>query len=351
MTLRKLAAAEIEKIVDFAAEARELLPPYALEKDAHILEAMRLIEQVGHSAPFRLVFCGGTCLSKAYGILDRMSEDVDCKLVPTEETMELSNTKRRQALGDSAKDAIAALEAGGFGEGSVERRSRDANSYTRLDVFYESAFSKPASLRGHLLVEFNHSPLRLEPGKLPVCLLLDKLALGAYSNPFEVECIALQEALAEKLVSFPRRLAMLLASHPDPTEALGREADWDRALVRHLYDARRLLQVHPELAEDGAGLGKLLGAAVRQDMADFADQHPEFVANPGIELSAAMKFAKASPELAAQFDAFVRDMSYEPSESKPSYGEVFEAFDAALGRALASAGLSGAKKRAPTPGR
>src|SRR6218665_2233545 len=31
--LRRLPAADIEKIVDFAAEAGELLPPYALEKD------------------------------------------------------------------------------------------------------------------------------------------------------------------------------------------------------------------------------------------------------------------------------------------------------------------------------
>jgi len=94
-----------------------------------------------------------------------MSEDVDYKLVPTPETMVLSNGKRRAALGDFAKAAIDALQAGRFGQGSVERRSRNANAYTRLDVSYESAFPKPAALRGHLLVEFNHSPLRLEPDK------------------------------------------------------------------------------------------------------------------------------------------------------------------------------------------
>ncbi|WP_232287960.1 nucleotidyl transferase AbiEii/AbiGii toxin family protein [Verminephrobacter eiseniae] len=242
-------------------------------------------------------------------MLDRMSEDVDYKLVPTPETMVLSNGKRRAALGDFAKAAIDALQAGRFGQGSVERRSRNANAYTRLDVSYESAFSKPAALRGHLLVEFNHSPLRLEPDKRLVGLLLDKLALGAYTDPFEVECIALQEALTEKLVSFPRRLSMLLARHSDPARALGCEADGDSSLVRHLYDARRLLQVHPELAEDGAGLAKLVDAAVRQDMAAFANQHPEFVADPGLELLLAMKFAKASPDLAAQFDAFVSDQT------------------------------------------
>ncbi|MDL2356269.1 MAG: nucleotidyl transferase AbiEii/AbiGii toxin family protein [Pseudomonadota bacterium] len=36
------------------------------------------------SGHFRWVFCGGTCLAKAYGILERMSEDVDFKVVTNE---------------------------------------------------------------------------------------------------------------------------------------------------------------------------------------------------------------------------------------------------------------------------
>lgn len=103
--MRRLPDRDIERIQDFSAEAAISLPSYALEKDYHVLEAMRLIVQVPPNSNFRLVFCGGTCLSKAYGALERMSEDVDFKVVPTTAGAALSRTKRRefapQLRGDS----------------------------------------------------------------------------------------------------------------------------------------------------------------------------------------------------------------------------------------------------------
>ena len=177
-----------------------------------------------------------------------MSEDVDYKLVSGEDFDKLSGTKKREALGSFAREAAAALEASGFGEGSVERVSRDANSYTCLDVAYESAFSKPEALRAKLRVELNHAPLHLEPALLPVGPLLEKLAFGSYQAPFEIECVDLREALAEKLVSFPRRLSKLLAATHDPDAALLDSKQWDPALVRHLYDAKHVLDARPEFA-------------------------------------------------------------------------------------------------------
>jgi len=93
---------------------------------------------------------------------------VDYKFVCGEDFDKLSGTKKRAALGSFARDAAAALEASGFGEGSVERAARDANAYTRLDVAYESAFSKPEALRTKLLIELNHTPLHLAPTLLPL---------------------------------------------------------------------------------------------------------------------------------------------------------------------------------------
>ncbi len=343
--MRRLPAADIERIVDFAAESGARLPPYALEKDAHILHAMQAAAQAAKGSPFRLVFSGGTCLSKAYGIIDRMSEDVDYKLVSGENFDKLSGTKKREALGSFARDAAAALEASGFGEGSVERASRDANAYTRLDVAYESAFSKPEALRAKLLIEFNHAPLHLEPAMLPVGPLLEKLAFGSYQAPFEIECVDLREALAEKLVSFPRRLAKLLAAAHDPDAALLDPKQWDPALVRHLYDAKHVLEARPEFGA-GKTLGRLVEAVVRLDMAEFESQHPGFAQAPALELGLAMKFAKGSALLAGQFDGFVRDMSYAPAGSAPSFSECFEAFDGALRKALANSELGPKAARA-----
>ena len=51
-----------------------------VEKDWHVIRAMQAISQVD-SGIFRLVFAGGTCLARAYKLVQRMSEDVDFKVV------------------------------------------------------------------------------------------------------------------------------------------------------------------------------------------------------------------------------------------------------------------------------
>jgi len=45
-----------------------------------VTEVLRTVVAV-NSGGIQLVFCGGTCLSKAHGLIERMSEDIDFKLV------------------------------------------------------------------------------------------------------------------------------------------------------------------------------------------------------------------------------------------------------------------------------
>ena len=184
--MKKLPNEIIEKISDFEAESDLSLPGFALEKDYFILDVIALIKALPPSPDFRFVFCGGTCLAKAYGILHRMSEDVDFKLVPTEETSQLTKAALRRKLSEFVKTVISALEAEGFGKSSITRRSQDSNSYTEIDIEYESAFSKPASLRPHLLLEFNYSNLRAQTESHRVGLLLDKLSYGSYTSAIEI---------------------------------------------------------------------------------------------------------------------------------------------------------------------
>lgn len=52
-----------------------------VEKDYYIVELLRLLQPLAFDT-HQLVFAGGTALSKAGISLNRMSEDVDIKLVP-----------------------------------------------------------------------------------------------------------------------------------------------------------------------------------------------------------------------------------------------------------------------------
>jgi predicted nucleotidyltransferase component of viral defense system len=54
--------------------------PALVEKDWHVVRALAAITSV-NPGEFRLVFGGGTALSRAYKLTKRMSEDVDLKIV------------------------------------------------------------------------------------------------------------------------------------------------------------------------------------------------------------------------------------------------------------------------------
>ncbi|MCC6778380.1 MAG: nucleotidyl transferase AbiEii/AbiGii toxin family protein [Hyphomicrobiales bacterium] len=54
--------------------------PALVEKDWYVVKALAAIA-IADTAPFRLVFGGGTALSRAHGLIQRMSEDIDLRIV------------------------------------------------------------------------------------------------------------------------------------------------------------------------------------------------------------------------------------------------------------------------------
>jgi hypothetical protein len=332
--VKKLPQEIIEKISDFEAESELSLPGFSLEKDYFVLDAITLIQALPASPDFRFVFCGGTCLAKAYGILRRMSEDVDYKLVSSQATAHLPKTALRRKLSAFVKNVITSLEEGGFGKDSITRHSLDSNSYSSLDVEYESAFSKPSSLRPHLLLELNHSILRAPSETHKVGLLFDKLTSGSYQSSIEIECISLREALAEKLVSFPRRLALQLQKENND-KTLDPSSGWDKALVRHLYDVHQIIQSTPKVESDTDDLVRIVSSVIANDAIEFKNQHTQFYLTPLAELNDALTWANGSSELKTQYDAFVADMVYGPPANTPSFGEALGIFSRTLRITLA----------------
>lgn len=345
--MKRISDAEAQKINDFSLESSVALPAYVLEKDMHVCDAMKILAAIPTNRYFRLVFCGGTCLSKAYGILERMSEDVDFKIVPNDAALSLSKTGLRTALKAFRKSVIFDLKQGGFtGEDTIKEKVRDEGTYAAIIVEYESAFEKPVSLRPHLLIEMSCMVLANSTQTKEIGLLLDRLMTGEYDKPFEFECVSLEEALAEKLISFPRRLGKHMADqlpkdHPSPKtfddEFLKEELHWDKALVRHLFDVKILLTKHPDLTADMATFSSLLSTVIKKDAHDFKNSHTDYRTDPVKELQAAMAFATNSQKLNTQYDAFVGDMVY--GINTPSYSDAVAHFDSLLKFLLQSSSL------------
>ena len=69
-----LSAAERRDVLGIAAD-RLGRPAHLLEKDVWVVWALQVLFE--SAVKDHLVFKGGTSLSKAYGVIDRFSEDVD----------------------------------------------------------------------------------------------------------------------------------------------------------------------------------------------------------------------------------------------------------------------------------
>jgi hypothetical protein len=152
--MKTITAREHDLILDVRNEGLTALPPGLFEKDLLITEVLRTVAAAS-SDGLQLVFCGGTCLSKAHGLIERMSEDLDFKLVLPQG---LSRSARSRVLSQFKKRLAAVLVDAGFAVPANEIIAGDENSYVSLTLHYESRFAPVASLRSEIKVELNARP-------------------------------------------------------------------------------------------------------------------------------------------------------------------------------------------------
>jgi predicted nucleotidyltransferase component of viral defense system len=282
--MKTITAREHELIISVMGEGLTALAEAVIEKDLLITEVLRTVVAV-ESDGIQLVFCGGTCLSKAHGLIERMSEDIDFKLVLPQG---LSRSARSRLLSQFKKRLAAVLVDAGFAVPANEIIARDENSYVSLNLHYESRFAPVASLRPEIKVELNARPPVLPTAPLPIASMLDVL-IQAPRTDLHVECIGVEETLAEKVLSFLRRTAEARAGR--------NRADYDDRLVRHLYDVRAIAR-----GREGLVLPhEHFAALVAGDATQFRNQYPELEEDPVGQMRVVLD------ALHHEADAFERD--------------------------------------------
>lgn len=299
------------------AEGLTNLPAGVLEKDLLITAVLGSLAELS-SLDFAVVFCGGTCLAKAHGLIRRMSEDLDFKiLVPpglsrSAQSRKLSQMK--QALANHFSNMGFRIAPGGI-------TARDENNYFSLMLQFQSAFSKVVSLRSEIQVEFTVRPVLLATQQLPIRSMLEVLARRP-TKAFELTCVGIEETLAEKTLSLLRRTAELLAGR--------NRDDFDPRLVRHLYDIHEIVSHHPNLP--AALHPGLFASLVAVDAVQFSNQHPELVKDSAAELNRALAVIKNGRMFRDHYGRFLNDLVFgEPV----AFDAALAAFDAVATRLLA----------------
>lgn len=287
-----------------------LLTASILEKDVHVTDALQALMSMQFPGT-RLVFCGGTSLSKAYRLIERMSEDVDLKIV-LDESHPLSASAQKRHLSQLKAEVCHVLAGLGFAENVEERVARNENRYFSSRWQYTPQYPHDASLRPYLSLELTARTPQFAVTQRPLEYLVNRLAARS-ERLGDIPCVAVEETLAEKVISFLRRYAQ--------HQAGAMLQSWDDTLVRHIYDVYCINLGDPSVGERAASGFKNL---VEFDALEFGRQFPPFAADPGNIMQGALHQASSDAVIRGQYDARLMPLIF--GTVRPSFDEAYAVF-------------------------
>ena len=208
------------------------IPVQLIEKDYYISAILRALSKSAYSQ--RVVFKGGTSLSKAYQLIDRFSEDVDFAVI----SGDMRGNQVKMLLSKLMKEVTK-----GFTEDTSFAGISKGSRYRNQAFFYDAQVGLDFAVNpipSRIIVEisafanpFPYEKRMLEPF---VTTYLKKQNLGDVASqyhlePFELNVLSLKQTLCEKTVSLIR-FSMSL----DPLASLSSK-------IRHFYDLNALLTI------------------------------------------------------------------------------------------------------------
>ncbi|MCL6701050.1 nucleotidyl transferase AbiEii/AbiGii toxin family protein [Pseudomonas sp. T1.Ur] len=240
-----------------------------------------------------------------------MSEDIDLKIVWDESNTFSASAKKRH-LSQLKAEVAQVLARLGFEETVDARIARNENRYFSSRWQYAPQYPHDVSLRPYLSLELTVRTPEFEVTLRPLENLVDRLAARpGYMG--SILCVAVEETLAEKVISFLRRYAQ--------HQAGAMLQPWDEALVRHIYDVYCISLDDPAVSKRAASGFKKL---VEFDAAEFGRQFPPFAANPGKVMQRALDQTSSDAAIRGQYNARLMPLIF--GSVRPSFDEAFTVF-------------------------
>jgi predicted nucleotidyltransferase component of viral defense system len=264
--------------------------PALVEKDWYVVKALAAIV-AADTKPFRLIFGGGTALARAYGLIQRMSEDIDLRIVGVDRPSRGQLRKLRQTITNVLLGAGFKFDP----DKPEHRTTMYEGRYTIYHLPYEAAAEGKGALRPEIQIETTVFPLRRDAVDRSVSSFIAE----GYSRPAEIPaipCASILETAADKLVGLTRRAGAELA---------GLREKLDPTLVRHIHDLHAI-RAHYDPTAVATLAREIMVAEAAQRAADFS----AYKADPLAETLKAIDGIAASAEYAASYATFHRDMVY-----------------------------------------
>ncbi len=291
---------ELYELVSIANQQINL-PLAVLEKDYYVTQAIHAIAGLENEY-FRLVFCGGTCLSKAHKLVKRMSEDIDFKICTKQDARKFSKSKLLKELKEFRKKIFSLLSTTNLSISDFAVRNE--GKYSRVELTYPILFETNNILRPHLLLEFTLADVRLGTESLNIQTIIEEtIKIPKIFSSLSVECVCVDETAVEKWVGLTRRVV-----------AIERQYHFDdKTLIRHVYDLNSIKKAD-KISDAFYGLSKVI---IENDAAQFKNQHPEYSDNPAAEITRSLMLLKESVLWKSRYEEFINSMVYEIESAQP----------------------------------
>jgi hypothetical protein len=288
------------------------LRPAVIEKDYYVTEALRLIATAGD----KVIFKGGTSLSKGWNLIERFSEDIDIFLDPRAFDPALGKNAINREL-KTLRDVVAAHPALTFMPGE----SQTIGGFGRNDFFsYAQQFGGAGDVVSRVLVETGtasgREPTALVELRSYISQFLSEagVTLGAEDEgPFAMRLLHFRRTFVEKLFAIHGKIQLLIGEG----RPLGPYA-------RHYYDLFQLAAQDEVMAMLRSGEY----AAIKADYdavsrVHFADSY-FFPDGMSFARSAALfPDDELSRRISAEYEAQCRTLCYGPY---PPWPEVVARF-------------------------
>lgn len=275
------------------------MAPEFVEKDYWICQILQRLSR--HEQSERIVWKGGTSLSKAYGLIKRFSSDVDFAVL----LEGLSQNQQKKLVARIGKDTTVDLEELDMPEVTIKN-----NRFRKTYHGYKSVLGRRKEslnfLGNHVIVEINTYGNPYPYVRRPISSFITEMMLRRGLNsmieemdmtPFELNVLDKRRTLCEKVVSLIR-----FSFEEDAIAGVASK-------IRHFYDLFYLMQ-DKECAEYfKTSFAEDLIALIAHDKAEF-DRPPKWKEGDILSSSLFVDFDSLWKKVSGIYNSEVGALSY-----------------------------------------
>ena len=195
------------------------IAPHFVEKDYYVFKVLSEISKINYPN-LKIVFSGGTCLSKAYHKIQRFSEDIDFRI----HTNKSFTRSEKKAFCNFILETLDNKEDYHIVPESVKKGNE--NNFFSFEIEYEKLY-EGSNLRPNIKAEFTFENLILQSTEREISSYIGKFI---NENPIKVNCIQPIEVIANKFSALMWRVYIKDRGKPLHSK------ENDPTIIRHLHD-------------------------------------------------------------------------------------------------------------------